>query len=185
MNLMLMIKKCLQRPTLIAGKSSSIGWSGAILNASDTSASIQIGEHCRIDGELFVFGHGGKIQFGDWCFLGKNSRVWSAERITVGSRVLISHGVSIMDSLTHPLDPVARHQQFKDIVTRGHPKRIDLQESPVVIEDDVWIGAGCTVLKGVSIGARAVVGAGSVVTKSVPPDVIVAGNPARVIRRLR
>ena len=56
---------------------------------------------------------------------------------------------------------------------------------PIVIEDDVFIGANCLILKGVTIGARSIVAAGSVVTRSVPADCIVGGNPARIIRRLR
>jgi len=53
-----------------------------------------------------------------------------------------------------------------------------------VIEDDVWIGANCQILKGVTIGARTVIGAGSVVTKSIPTDCIAAGNPCKVIRKV-
>ena len=117
--------------------------------------------------------------------MGKNSRIWSAGSISIGSRVLISHGVTIMDSLTHPLDPVARHQQFRAILQSGHPVDIDLDEQPVTIEDDVWIGAGAIILRGVRLGARCVVGAGAVVTKDVPADMIVAGNPAHVIRGVR
>ena len=55
---------------------------------------------------------------------------------------------------------------------------------PIVVEDDVLIGANCIILKGVRIGARSVVGAGSVVTRDVPPDTVVAGNPAVVIKKL-
>jgi acetyltransferase-like isoleucine patch superfamily enzyme len=55
---------------------------------------------------------------------------------------------------------------------------------PIVVERDVWIGAGVIVLPGVTIGEGSVVGAGSVVTRSVPPRVVVAGNPARVIRQI-
>jgi maltose O-acetyltransferase len=56
---------------------------------------------------------------------------------------------------------------------------------PVIIRDDVWLGMGVTVLKGVEIGERAVIGAGSLVTKSIPPDSLAVGTPAKVIKRLR
>ena len=59
-----------------------------------------------------------------------------------------------------------------------------VQTAPVTIEDDVWIGANCQILKGVTIGVRSVIGAGSVVTKSIPADCIAAGNPCKVIRRI-
>lgn len=146
--------------------------------------SIVVGAHTHIRGHLLTFGHGGRITMGSYCYVGENSKLWSAVEITIGDRVLIAHNTSIFDSDTHPLNPAERHRQFVDIITKGHPAQINLQEEPVIIEDDVWIGCNVIVLKGVTIGRGAVVGAGSVVTKSVPPYVIVAGNPARVVREL-
>lgn len=59
------------------------------------------------------------------------------------------------------------------------------KSAPVVIEDDVWVGAHCIILKGVTIGARSIIGAGSVVTKSIPADCVAAGNPCKVIKLLK
>lgn len=181
---MLLLKRMLGRPTYVSGKETRLGRSARVLNASTTSESIRIGDHCRVEGELFVFAHGGKIAIGDWCFVGPGTRIWSANHVRIGDRVLISHNCNVMDSLTHPLDHAVRHWQFKEILTVGHPKAIDLDEKPVHIGDDVWIGAGSTVLRGVTIGEKSVVGAGSVVTKDVPPYTLVVGNPARVVRAL-
>jgi acetyltransferase-like isoleucine patch superfamily enzyme len=80
------------------------------------------------------------------------------------------------------LDPLARHDHYKQIVASGHPAVLDLGDRPVSIEDDAWIGAAAIVLRGVTIGRGAVIAAGSVVTSDVPPMTIVAGNPARRIR---
>lgn len=60
----------------------------------------------------------------------------------------------------------------------------NIKSAPITIEDDVWIGAHCIILKGVTIGARSIIGAGSVVTKSIPPDCIAAGNPCKIISRM-
>lgn len=155
-----------------------------ILNASGSSDSIVVGDHCRVEGELFVFAHGGRISVGDWCFIGPDTRVWSAVSVTIGQRVLISHGCNIMDSLTHPIDPVARHEHYRAILLGGHPSTLDLDERPVVIGDDAWIAAGATVLRGVTIGNGAIVAAGSVVTSDVAPMTVVAGNPAKLVRSL-
>lgn len=146
--------------------------------------SIAVGPNTHIRGQLFTFGHGGRISMGSYCFVGDNTRLWSAKEITIGDRVLISHNSSIFDSDTHPLDARERHRHFVAIITEGHPSRIDLREEAVTIEDDVWIGCNVVVLKGVTIGRGAVIGAGSVVTSDVPPYVLAAGNPARVIREL-
>ncbi len=93
----------------------------------------------------------------------------AAKSIHIGDRVLIGSGALIFDSDLHPLESGIRHG-------RGAC-------APIVIEDDVFIGARAIVLKGVTIGKGAIVGAGAVVTKDVPPGVRVAGNPARIISR--
>lgn len=143
---------------------------------------IVIGSKCIIACQLHTFGHGGRIEVGDHCFIGENSRVWSADHIHIGHRVLISHDVNIHDFISHSLSAADRHRHFTDIFTGGHPGTLHgVPSKPVVIEDDAWIGFGATILKGVTIGKGAIVGARAVVTKDVPPFTIVVGNPAGAI----
>jgi len=97
----------------------------------------------------------------------------AAERITIGNRVNIGANSTLIDTDFHPLDEEQR---------RLFPQAA--QNKPIIIEDDVFIGMNCLVMKGVTIGRGSVIGAGSVVTRSVPPGVIAAGNPARVIKEL-
>jgi acetyltransferase-like isoleucine patch superfamily enzyme len=158
---------------------------GEILaNNLRTADSISVGAGTHIRGQLLTFGHGGHITMGTFCYIGDNSKLWSATRLTVGDRVLIGHNTSIYDSDTHPLNARDRHRQYVEIITRGHPRELDLREEPITIGDDVWIGSNVVILKGVTIGTGAVIGAGSVVTHDVPAYVVVAGNPARVVREL-
>ncbi len=92
------------------------------------------------------------------------------ERITIGNRVWLGANVIIIDTDFHPLDPETR---------RINP--LQAKTAPVEIADDVFVGMNALILKGIRIGARAVIGAGSVVSRDVPAGAIVAGNPARVI----
>ena len=158
--------------------------SARILNNLAQPEAIEIGSHTHIRGEVLTFGHGGHIRIGAYCYIGEHSRIWSAKNITIGDRVLISHNVNIFDNSTHPVNAKQRHEQFKQIITTGHPKKIDLAEQLVTIGDDVLIGCMSIILPGVTIGEGAIVGAGSVVTKDVPTYTIVAGNPARIIREI-
>lgn len=108
--------------------------------------------------------------------------IWAKESITIGNRVNIGGDCIIMDTDAHNLDYRIRASTekidgyWKDLFTAN--------TAPIVIEDDVFIGTRCIILKGVTIGARSVIGSGSVVTKSIPSDCIAAGNPCRVIRQL-
>lgn len=155
-----------------------------VINNLPDSSAIEIGAYSHVRGELLTFGHGGHITIGEYCYVGEQSYIWSARDILIGNRVLIAHNVNIFDNSTHPLGTLGRHQQFKNIITTGHPTNLDLSEQPIKIGDDVWIGCMSIILKGVTIGQGAVIGAGSVVTKDVPPYNIVAGNPAKIIREI-
>ena len=111
------------------------------------------------------------------------SRIWSANGVEIGDRVLISHNVNIHDCDAHPVSAVDRHAQFRRIAVAGHPREIgDIESAPVRIGDDVWIGFNGTILKGVSIGARSIIGAGSTVTNDVPSDSIFIAD--RVTRKV-
>ena len=114
---------------------------------------------------IFVAEGAKLILHGGWSFLNTNSTLNCFHHIEIGKGCSISDNVNIVDSDSHFL--------------YGQKDRRD---APVIIGDHVWIGKNTIVLKGVTIGEGAVVGAGSVVTKSVPANCLVAGNPARVIR---
>ncbi len=158
----------------------------SIINSLGEKEAIIVGENSVVRGELFIFAHGGRIEIGEDCYIGQGTRIWSTESIRIGDRVQIAHNVNILDNNSHSLDPTIRYRHYKQIMTSGHPKTntFDMQSAPVVIEDDVWIGFNSIILKGVSIGKGAVVAAGSVVTKNVPACVIVAGNPATIVKTI-
>lgn len=164
----------------------AVGPDAVVRNLAANPRAIAIGADSVIHGEVLVFAHDGQVKFGAHCYLGEGSRIWSAAKITIGDRVLISHDVNIHDTDSHSLNGDLRHRHFVEIVERGHPTNnaYDIASRPVVVEADAWLGFGSTILKGVTVGAGAVVAARSVVTRDVPPGVLVAGNPARIIRQL-
>ncbi|KAL4898088.1 trimeric LpxA-like protein [Aspergillus ambiguus] len=116
--------------------------------------------------------HGINFKVGKGTFLNFNLLVLDTCLITIGERVLFGPNICIYGA-THPLDPAVR---------RGLEGPEAGKE--VHIEDDVWVGGSAIILAGVRIGRGSTVGSGSVVTKDVPPFHFVAGNPARVIRRI-
>ncbi|MDR6304575.1 acetyltransferase-like isoleucine patch superfamily enzyme [Nitrobacter vulgaris] len=184
MNVDYLIQRLLRRATCRLRHDVVLGSSARIRNIRGDSDKITVGQHSRIMGELLTFAHGGEIRIGEWCFIGEGSRIWSAASIVIGDRVLISHSANVFDNLTHPIGAEARHQQIRQIFSDGHPREISLDEKPVRICDDAWIGAGAMVLRGVTVGRGGIVAAGAVVTKDVPAFSIVAGNPAVLIREL-
>ena len=117
------------------------------------------------------------------CYVGKNSSVRSASKIKLGNHVLIAHNTNVFDNNTHPIDPIKRRIHMTDCTSDEYNINL-LQPKPIKICDDAWIGCNCVILKGVTIGEAAIVGAGSVVTHDVEPYTIVAGNPAKVIKRI-
>lgn len=118
----------------------------------------------------FFCDYGSHISIGDCTYINFNLTVLDEAPVTIGSHVFIGPGCSLLTAV-HPLDAQERN--------KGIEKAL-----PITIGDNVWLGGNVTVLPGVSIGEGAVVGAGSVVTRDVPPRTVVAGNPARIIRWL-
>jgi len=180
----LFVRQVLGRPTCTIGAKSRLFASARIINSGKSSGQISIGRGCVVRGELFVFPGASRIQVGDWCFIGEGTRLWAADSIEIGNRVLISHNCNVFDNLTHPLSAARRHDQFRAIMASGHPTDVELSPRKIVISDDVWLGAGVTVLRGVTIGRGTIVGAGSVVVNDLEPWSVVVGNPARIVRRL-
>jgi maltose O-acetyltransferase len=143
-------------------------------NFSGNRTSIKIGSETHIRGQLLVFPNGGSISIGNQCYVGENSRIWSMDSIKIGDRVLISHNVNIHDNGSHSISAKERNLHFLEIIRAGHPKfLLNVNSSPVIIEDDVWIGFNSSILKGVTIGRQCVIGAQTIVLKSVPEGMLV------------
>jgi acetyltransferase-like isoleucine patch superfamily enzyme len=155
-----------------------------ILNPQGDREKIRIGAYSNVRGELFIYGHGGEIAIGNYCYIGEGTRIWSSGKITIGDKVLIAHNVNIHDSNSHPTNSIERHQHFLEITQSNHPKKLSLDEKEVLIGDNAWIGFNATILKGVKIGKNAIIAACSLVTKDVDDYTVVGGHSAKVIKQL-
>ena len=144
------------------------------------SGRIIVGNDVTIDGRSsFAFGssfsEAPTLSIGDGTMIGHGCSFAVGKSITIGRHCLIAQGVSMLDSSGHPLDPAKR-------LAGAPPDAEDVK--PIVIGDNVWIGDQAKIMPGVTIGDGSVVAAGSVVGGSVPPNVLVAGYPARKLRDL-
>lgn len=169
----------------ILGNNTIVSENAIIQNDTGDKTKIVIGDNCWVRGYLLLFNHGGEIEIGNDCFIGPESRIWSAKKIVIGNRVLISHNVNIHDNNSHPIDAKLRHEDFVHILNKGLQPINNLNEAEITIGDDVWIGFNSIILKGVKIGKCAIIGAGTIITKDVPDYAVVAGNPARIIKYLQ
>jgi acetyltransferase-like isoleucine patch superfamily enzyme len=169
------------RQLCTAAKSAELSPLGRIFNAGAKGA-IEIGANSLCMGEMQVIGTTGRIRVGEWCYVGPESKLWAKESIEIGDRVFISHRVQIFDNNSHSLSAAERHERYRELREIGrHRVPETVASRPVQIGDDVWIGFNAAVLKGVSIGRGAVIGACAVVTHDVPPYSVVVGNPARQV----
>jgi acetyltransferase-like isoleucine patch superfamily enzyme len=158
----------------------------ALIHNPFARETVRIGSRTLFMGEINIIVDGAKVRIGDWCFVGPGAKLWAMESIEIGDRVFISHGVQVFDNNSHSLSAEERHVRFKEISTVGqHLMPEVVVHRAIRIEDDVWIGFNCAIMKGVTIGRGAVIGAASVVTHDVAAYAVVVGNPARVVGEAR
>jgi acetyltransferase-like isoleucine patch superfamily enzyme len=157
-----------------------------ISNGTGNKNNISIGKNSVVNGNLILYSIGDKIKIGSNTYVGLNTRIWAMGKIEIGDNVLIAHNVNILDNNSHSIDIDVRKKELNYILTKGYPKDniFNVKIKDIKINDGAWIGMNSVILKGVEIGENAIVAAGSVVTKDVPPNIIVAGNPAKVIKIL-
>ncbi|MBS7566454.1 acyltransferase [Mucilaginibacter sp. Bleaf8] len=136
-------------------------------------ASVEIGNNCEVRGQTIFwvqnpFNIENRITIGDNVFIGRNVEFNCCASIIIGDNCLIASSTVFVDS---------SHVFFKDQMIRQQPTKLN----KIVLDEDVWVGTGCKILHGVQLGKGCIIGAGSVVNKTVPPYEIWAGTPARKI----
>jgi acetyltransferase-like isoleucine patch superfamily enzyme len=152
---------------------------------------LKVGENCLLNAVVTFESTEGFVEIGDRTYIGTDSNLISRERITIGRDVTMAWGITIYDHNSHSMDWRQRSKVVSHFwATYGTAQCFeemdwsDVRSAPIVIGDRAWIGFGAVILKGVTIGEGAIVGACSVVSRDVEPYTVVAGNPAVVVRRL-
>ncbi len=150
---------------------------------SKNKSQIKIGKNVTVvSPKLFAFNLG-KIKIGKYCYIGKNSQIDACVEVKIGNYCMISNNVLIQDHNSHPVKKIQRRRQLINL----QKKPTNVYESDtkkVVIGEDVWICTDSTILKGVTIGSGSIIAASAVVTKNVPSNCIVAGNPAKIVKKI-
>jgi acetyltransferase-like isoleucine patch superfamily enzyme len=153
---------------------------------SRRSPGVKLGDYCGIyDRATLVVGAHGQVRVGEYSCL-NGTYIICQDRITIGAHCLLSWGVVITDSAPDPRNPF--RDRSEALCTTGRTlercwPRIG-EPRPVSIEDNVWIGFDAVVLPGVKIGSGSIIGCKTIVDEDIAPYSIVAGNPARVVRKL-
>jgi acetyltransferase-like isoleucine patch superfamily enzyme len=146
---------------------------GEVLEALD-SGRLRVGEGTLFEpGCWLTLSPEARIEIGAGCFLNRGTMLAAMERIEIGDHVMFANGCFVGDA-DHGYDDPDVPITWQGFVPRG----------PVRIGSNVWFGVNCVVTGGVEIGDRAVIGANSVITQSIPPGVIAAGAPAKVLREI-
>jgi acetyltransferase-like isoleucine patch superfamily enzyme len=172
---------------LIGEKFCSLQWHKAAgqncrIYNNNKKENVVIGNNVCLNGELFC-NTNAYIEVGDYSVIGSNTYINADNSIKIGKYCFIARDVLIQDNNSHPLDP----EQRKREALNYHHEAIDTYMSdngPIEIADSVWIGTRAIILKNVSIGPGSIIAAGAVVTKSVPPMSIAAGNPAKIVKTI-
>lgn len=176
---------------LSIGKSIDTGISLRLDVPRQKEKIVSIGDHSIVGGEFIFESNKGEVSIGNNTFIGGCSII-SRSKVIIGNHVQIAWGTYLYDHNAHSTDFRLRREdiekEFQSLSlgdSDTENKNWDIVKTcPIVIEDDVWIGMNSIILKGVTVGRASIVGAGSVIRKSVPPFCVVCGNPAKVVKFL-
>ncbi len=173
------------RKNAIVGKNIQFATSSGIVNTG-ARENVVIGDHGCCFG-IFQALCSGKIIVGDNIYIGSDTYIQSKEKVTIGNNVIISNNVLICDNNNHPTSPQKRLSlsECENYMTDELWTWKYADSKPIIIEDNVWIGKNVVIMKGVTIGKGSIVGLGAVVTHNVPEYCVVAGNPAKVVKKLQ
>ena len=169
------------------GSSSNIDRLQLNLREEQDKVYVIIGEESVINANINM--GNSKVVIGDRVMINDGTSLYSVNGISIGNDVMISWGCTIIDNNSHSIISSERlkdlqnaRKEYEEGTIGDNSDLSTIDNAPITIKDKVWIGFNSIIMKGVTIGEGAIVGAGSVVTKDVPDYAVVAGNPAKVVK---
>src|SRR5690606_16914369 len=148
---------------------------------SSRKEDVVIESNARIHGKI-VSSNGGKVFIGKYAHLGPNSKIACINSVYIGAYTGVGSNVSIVDNNYHPVNPEDRKFMRQTPEGSFYRKWKHSDSKAIFIGENVWIGENSRILKGVTIGDNSIVAANTVVTKDVPANSIVAGNPGKIVK---
>jgi len=136
-----------------------------------SGGKIKIGKNTELLEDVKILSYGGCVQIGEYCSINAGTIIYGVSKAIIGNNVLIAGGCMIIPT----------NHKFEKLEMNIRDQGLD--SKPIIIEDDVWIGHGCSILSGVTIGKGSVIAAGSVVNKNVESYSVAAGIPAKIIKK--
>jgi len=153
-----------------------------ITNKTGDKSKIRFGDYCNVSTNIFL-NNKGSINVGDFVYM-NYVKMRIDYNLSIGSHCLFGPNVILWDTDSHPLSPKDRHDQCEFIAKNGFIDSYLANGGDIKIGNDVWIGMEVIILGNVNIGDGCVIAAGSIVTKSIPDNVLAGGIPARIIKEL-
>lgn len=155
--------------------------SNVILIGEATKKNVVLQDHCWCEGQICVEGDG-HVEMHPYSKIGSTTRILCVNKVVIGAYTAIADDTTICDNNNHPISPSFRKQMRLTPVGDDMRMWKHSANAPIIIGENCWIGTNVRICKGVTIGDNSVVAACSVVTKDVPANCIVAGNPAKIVK---
>ncbi|WP_455665235.1 acyltransferase [Phocaeicola sp.] len=174
-------KKIIKLVTLIGKGQEFYSTTSISLKWGSTPRDIILHQNVRIHGVL-QSSNNGKIEFGAYSKIGAGTKIFAVKSIKIGAYTAIATNVVICDNNNHPINPIDRRIMRTKPEGAYERSWIHSDYKPIEIGENVWIGENARICKGVIIGNNAIIAASAVVTKNVPANSVVAGNPAKVVK---
>jgi acetyltransferase-like isoleucine patch superfamily enzyme len=174
--------RVLSKKATLIGRGQYFGTgSGIYLKWGSDARDVVLHENSELFGNILSYNHG-KVTLGKWAKVGMGSKINCVNSIEIGEDTAISNFVTIVDHNYHPINPDDRRYMRHTPHLSRERQPMYSANAPIKIGSNVCIGEYSRICKGVTIGDNAIIGACSIVTKSVPANCIAAGNPARVVK---